>query len=158
MAADYFKMGYSAYVDGSINEVQVRQQHPTFRVGWNSARKIAESKNELVSEVKVQKVSHEGETAYELQYKDLQTVMSFHPWNRLNKRELEPLKTAVVRSVEARKGEITRFGQVIDMVRQYWELILQHGFDEGILTRKDLRQYDFEPKVKKVKTNVPEAN
>lgn len=144
MAVDYYTTGYSAYLSGTMTDQQVKQQHPLFRAGYNAAKKQAEQKTKTIDDVRVQKVDRSEKKEYELQWKDINTVMSFTPWNVLcRKPELDVLRVAIVRSIEKRKSEIKRFGDIVDMVRQYWELMLEHGFKEGVLNRDDLRQYEY---------------
>ena len=144
MAVDYYKMGYTAFLAGDNNDQQVKQQHPLFRAGYNAAKKQAEQKVKTIDSVRVQKVDRTEQKDYELQWKDIMTVMSFHPWNVLGRKpELQPLHTAIARSIDKRKNEIKRYGDIIDMMRQYWELILEHGYSEGVLNADDLRQYNY---------------
>lgn len=147
MAVDYYKMGYSAQLAGGMTPAQVKQQHPLFRAGFNAAAKQAEIRSQTIQEVRVQKVDHKVEVEYDLQWKDIMSVLSFHPWNVLHRKpELNILHTAIARSVDKRKNEIKRYGDIIDMVRQYWELMLEHGYAEGILNVTDLKQYNYVPK------------
>ena len=144
MAVDYYTTGYSAFLSGTMNDQQVKQQHPLFRAGYNAAKKQAEQKTKTISDVRVQKVERAEKKPYELQWKDINTVMSFVPWNILSRKpELEVLRTAIFRSVEKRFAEIKCYGDIIDMVRQYWEALLEHGFKEGILNHDDLRKYNY---------------
>ena len=92
MAVDYYTTGYSAFLSGTMNDQQVKQQHPLFRAGYNAAKKQAEQKTKTISDVRVQKVERAEKKPYEIKWKDINTVMSFVPWNILSRKpELEVL-------------------------------------------------------------------
>ena len=59
MAVDYYTTGYSAFLSGTMNDQQVKQQHPLFRAGYNAAKKQAEQKTKTISDVRVQKERHQ---------------------------------------------------------------------------------------------------
>lgn len=144
---DYMALGRKAFEDG-MTEDQIKTQHPQFRSGWREAKRVHEARTAPISTLRPEKVERpDPDYKYELKWAELTTICKYHPWNVLErKRPLRVLAVAARRVIWDRRDEITSFGQAVQMMRVMWEGILQQGYDEGILDKKDLAQYDFEPK------------
>lgn len=138
-------MGYTSFKEGT-QEQQIKSQPPLFRAGWRAAQVDFNNKNSTGS-VKTYKVHKQEIVPFQLQWNDINTVLSFHYWNILmRKDELQPITSAMKNLIWKNKEKITSYKKLIWVVRTMWEGMLQQGYNEGILTKEDLSQYNFKPK------------
>lgn len=156
---DLYQMGYASFKDG-MQEHQIKSQPPLFRAGWRAAEVDFRNRNSGATSVKNARVQKQEKVPFELKWNDINSVLNYHYWNILmRKEELSVLTTAMKNVIWKNKDKITSYKKLIDTVRTMWEGILQLGWDEGILNKDDLAQYNFVPKnkTKQKETTTNEA-
>ncbi len=144
---DYMALGRKAFEEG-MTEEQIKTQHPQFRSGWREAKRVHEARTAPISMLRPEKVEKpDPDYKYELKWAELTAISKYHPWNVLERKsKLKVLAVGARRAIWARRDEVTSYGQAVQMMRVIWEGLLQQGFEEGILDKKDLAQYDYTPK------------
>lgn len=145
-----YDAGYNAFVtEGKQSDEFVKQQPYLWRSGYNRAVLDDQQKNAspLLSTT-LYPVNY-NKHVYKPTYND---IMGATRQPRLRKlhdvRELLPVLHSVVSSVEKRADTITSYSQVVSLVNDAFDLVLQYGYDEGVLNSVDLAKYNYEPKKK----------
>lgn len=141
-----YNLGYAEFKDKPNHSADyIKQQHPLWRSGYRKAQQDHAKKNTLVLPTKlydVEKRTH----VYSPTWNDIMAATRRPRFQKLHKDELHPLLLLLVKSIENHKDKITSYAQLRDEVDKAFDIILQAGYDSGILNEKDLLKYDYEPK------------
>lgn len=144
--ADLYKQGYDSFnPEAELQPEYVKQQAYQFRVGYLRAKTDYENaKNTSTIPLTLYPVNRDTKV-FNVTYDDIMTVTKRPRTRKLHKKQLYPVLSLLVSTIEKNMDEYTTYSDMVQMVNKGFDIILQFGYDEGVLTETDLLQYDFVP-------------
>lgn len=143
---DQYKLGYEEFKKNSTHTNEyIKQQHPLWRSGYRKAQQDFSKQNNLVLPNKLYDVQPRNHV-YCPTWNDIMAATRRPRYRKLHSDNMQPLLYLLVREVENKKDVLTSFAKVRTEVDKAFDIILQYGYDHGILDLKDLAQFDYEPK------------
>lgn len=130
-------------MDGSV----LKSQHPLYRRGYRSAQQEASAKLTSGFPTTLSDIpSTEPKKKYNASWDDIVSATKRPRFHRLHSKRLEPILLMMMRAVDAKQEQINSYADVTRMMDKAFDIVLQYGYDEGILTEFDLKQYYYVPK------------
>lgn len=144
-----FNLGREYFQDKNnavLTPEQLKMCHPLFRQGYRSAQEDYMKKNNQNFPTVLFDIPKRSEV-FVPDWNDILAATRRPRFNKLHTvPELAPVLNELIKSVENNKHKIKRYKDVVRLVDEKFDLILQYGYDCGILDEKDLVQYNYTPK------------
>ena len=145
MANDQYKDGLEAFkAKVVLTNEQLKMQHPRFRQGYRSAQEAAMKKNNPTFPTALFDIPKRPEV-FKAEWTDIMAATKRPRFAKLHTDEGRWMLMEIMKAVEKQADKIVRYKDVVNMVDKAFNIILQYGFDEGVLTVTDCEQYDFVP-------------
>lgn len=146
MSVDQYNLGYAEFKSqGELSNEAIKAQHPVWRAGYRAALLDHQKKQNIHIPLELYEVQAKTHV-YTPTWDDIMAASKRYRYRKLHKDHMYPLLSMMVREVEKHKDEIHSYSQVREMFDKAFEIVLQYGYDLGILNKRDLKQYDFIPK------------
>lgn len=141
-----FNEGYQYFKqNGTMDMDLLKQRSPLFRNGYRNAQEEAARKSTGVFPTTLYDIPRRPEN-YQPTWNDIMAATRRPRMQKLQQEHMLPLLNFLVRSVEQNCADCTRYSDVLKKVDTAFDIMLQYGYDEGILDARDLKQYNYEPK------------
>lgn len=141
-----FNEGYQYFKqNGTMDMELLKQRSPLFRNGYRNAQEEAARKSTGVFPTTLYDIPRRPEN-YTPTWNDIMAATRRPRMKKLQQEHMQPLLTFLVRHVEMNCSDCTRYADVLKKVDTAFDIMLQYGYDEGILDERDLKQYDYVPK------------
>lgn len=146
---DQYTLGYTFFQDRRnerLSPEALKQMHPFFRRGYRTAQEDQMKKTNtnfpfVLSNIPVRS------NLFVPDWNDILAATRRPRFAKLhNIPALNPVLNELIKSVENNKHKIRRYADVVRMVDEGFDIILQYGYDCGILDEHDLSKYDYVPK------------
>lgn len=124
-----YDLGFNAFApDNGITPEYVKQQHVLWRAGYNaaSAAYVKTTNDGLPTEIFA--VPYKN-NEYKVQYCDITSVTLLPRYRLLHSRAMKPVLNAVIKAIESRQHLIKSHRDLLNMMRQAFEVLLSNGFD-----------------------------
>lgn len=145
MANDQYKDGLEAFkAKVVLTNEQLKMQHPLFRQGYRSAQEAAMKKNNPTFPTALFDIPKRPEV-FKAEWTDIMAATKRPRFAKLHTDEGRWMLMEIMKAVEKQADKIVRYKDVVNMVDKAFNIILQYGYDEGVLTVSDCEQYDFVP-------------
>ncbi len=145
MANEQYKDGYDAFKNKLVlSPEQLKMQHPIFRQGYRAAQADAMKKNNVTFPTTLFDIPKRPEV-FKADWTDIMAATKRPRFAKLHTDEGKWLLMGIMKAVEKRAHTIVRYRDVVTMVDEAFDIILQYGYDEGVLTVEDCQQYDYTP-------------
>ena len=146
---EQYKQGYD-FFQNKENEVlsneQLKQMHPLFRSGYRSAQEEYLKKTNRNFPLVLSDIPKRADV-FVPSWNDILAATRRPRFNKLhNTPQLAVMLNEIIKSVERNKHKIKRYADVVRMVDEKFDIILQNGYDCGILDEYDLSKYNYKPK------------
>ncbi len=143
---DQYKLGYEEFKTKPNHGMEyIKQQHPLWRSGYRKAQQDFSKQNNLVLPNKLYDVQIR-QHVYSPTWNDIMAATRRPRYKKLHSDVMKPVLYALIKAVEDQKESLTSYALVLREVDKAFDIILQVGFESGILNQKDLAQYDYEAK------------
>ncbi|AQW88624.1 hypothetical protein pEaSNUABM50_00097 [Erwinia phage pEa_SNUABM_50] len=144
---DQYKTGYDFFQKSTelLSPEQLKQMHPLFRRGYRTAQEDLMKKSNKTFPTVLSDIPRRPVT-FVPDVKDILAATRRPRMNKLHLPQMEPILNLLVSSVEREKDKITRYADVVRLVDEKFNIILQYGYDSGVLNEHDLKQYNYDPK------------
>ncbi|SOK58365.1 hypothetical protein [Yersinia phage fHe-Yen9-04] len=144
---DQYKLGYSYFQESTelLSPEQLKQMHPLYRRGYRTAQEDLMKKTHKNFPTVLSDIPRIP-VAFVPEYSDILAATRRPRMNKLHLPQMEPVLNLLITSVEKKKDQIKRYADVVRLVDEGFDVILQYGYNCGILTEYDLSQYNYEPK------------
>lgn len=144
-----YNLGYAFFQDKN-NEVlsneQLKQMHPVFRRGYRTAQEDYMKKTNRNFPTVLADIPKRSEV-FVPDWNDILAATRRPRFAKLHEvPELAPVLNEIIKSVENRKHLIKRYADVVRLVNEQFDLVLQYGYDCGVLDEHDLSKYNYSPK------------
>lgn len=145
--SELYTSGYNAfYTDESLSDEFLKMQPYQFRVGYQRAKQDYESNTDNLSlPLVIQQVNRQKPSA-NISYNDIIQVTKRPYTIALHHPQLRPVLSLLVRSIEDNIDQVPTYMELIRVVERGFNIILQYGYDEGVLDLDDLKQYGYKPR------------
>lgn len=142
-----YRLGYDHFYDSvaPLTSDQLKQAHPLFRRGYRTAQQDYNKRNNKAFPTTLYDIPRRPEV-FVPDWNDIMAATRKPRYARLHLPHMQPVLALIVRSVENNKHKVTRYSDVVQMVSDAFEIVLQYGYDEGVLDARDLKQYNYDPK------------
>lgn len=141
-----YDLGYAEFkVNKEHTPEYTKQMPPLWRAGYRKAQQDHAKMNQVSLPMELWDVQRKT-TVYKPTWNDIMAATRRPRFNKLHQDHMQPLLNMLINAVEKNQDSITSFGQVRVEVDKAFDIILQYGYDTGVLTTKDLKKYDYEPK------------
>lgn len=138
-----FNEGYQYFKqNGAMDMELLKQRSPLFRNGYRNAQEEAARKSTGVFPTTLYDIPRRPEN-YSPTWNDILAATRRPRMQKLHQEHMQPLLHLLVREVEKNCADVTRYADVLKKVDTAFEILLQYGYDEGILDARDLKQYDY---------------
>lgn len=146
-ADQQYRLGYDHFYDAvaPMTSEQLKQAHPLFRRGYRTAQQDYNKRNNKSFPTTLYDIPRRPEV-FVPDWNDILAATRKPRYARLHLPHMAPVLNLIVRSVEKKKHLVTRYSDVVQMVSEAFEIVLQYGYDEGVLDARDLKQYNYDPK------------
>lgn len=148
MTDKLYDAGYSAYIEcGEMTQEFIKSQPYLWRAGYQRAvLDNLNAKNTSSISLTLYEVKDKTKPPYVPTYSDILGATRRPRFEILHRRELNPLLNMLVNSVEKKIDRLHSYREVLNAVDDAFDIILQYGYDNGILDKKDLEKYMYNPK------------
>ncbi|QCW18806.1 hypothetical protein SEPL_298 [Salmonella phage SE_PL] len=141
-----YKEGYQYFKEnGAMDLDLLKQRSPLFRSGYRSAQEEAAKKNNGTFPTTLYDIPRRPEN-FVPTWNDILAATRRPRMRKLHADHMIPLLNLLIREVEKNCADVTRYSDVLKKVDTAFDIMLQYGYDEGILDERDLKQYDYVPK------------
>lgn len=139
--------GYSYFNTNTelLSPEHLKQKHPLFRRGYRTAQEDLQRKNTSRFPSSISEIPKHSEV-FNAEYRDILAATRRPRFQKLHYAHMAPVLDMLIKSVENKKSEIKRYNDVVRLVDQAFDIILQYGYDCGVLDEIDLKQYNYSPK------------
>ena len=145
MSNEQYKLGKEAFkTNQQMSAEQLKMQHTLFRQGYREAAAEAMKKNNVTFPTTLYDIPKRAEV-FKAAWTDILAATKRPRFAKLHTDEGRWLLFGIVKAVEAQSDQITRYKDVVKLVDQAFDLVLQYGYDEGVLTITDCEQYNYTP-------------
>lgn len=146
---DQYTLGYTFFQDKRnepLTPEALKQMHPFFRRGYRTAQEDQMKKNNQNFPFVLSDIPTRGEV-FVPDWNDILAATRRPRFNKLhNIPALAPVLNELIKAVEKNKDKVRRYSDVVRMVDEGFDIILQYGYDSGILDEHDLSKYNYVPK------------
>lgn len=140
------KQGYDYYFTNTALTVeQLKQKSTFFRVGYRAAQADNAKKSNIEFPTSLYDVPRRPER-FDATWNDILAATRKERMRKLHADHMLPVLNTLIKHVENQKSEIFRYSDVVRLVEEGFDKILQIGYDQGILTVHDCKQYNYVPK------------
>lgn len=146
-ADQQYRLGYDHFYSQNtpMTQEQLKQVHPRFRHGYRDAQEEYNKRNNKSFPLSLYDIPRRPEV-FVPDWNDIMAATRKPRYAKLHKPEMQPVLAMIIRSVENNKHKVKRYSDVIQMVSEAFDIVLQYGYDEGVLNLRDLKQYNYTPK------------
>lgn len=144
---DQYNLGYKYFQENSelLSNESLKQMHPLFRRGYRTAQEDLMKKHNKVFPMVLSDIP-QLTTKFVPDTYSILAATRRPRMMKLHNPKMEPVLNLLVKTVEDKQDSIRRYGDVVRMVDEGFDIILQYGYDCGVLNVTDLKQYNYEPK------------
>lgn len=141
------QQGYDYYFSegAKLTPEQLKQQSTFFRLGYRAAMADSAKKSTSPFPTTLYDVPRRPER-FNAGWNDILAATRKERMRKLHADHMAPVLNLLIQHVELQKDEIYRYSDVVRLVEEGFDKILQIGYDEGILTVHDCKQYNYVPK------------
>ena len=144
MATDMYSQGFGQFLKDPISEEQIKSNPPQWRAGYRAAAKAHEARSKVA--MKIEKVDRVDFTVCTVTWSLITSILFNQRFNHLtNDSRLEPITHLIKKSVWENRDNINTYKKLSDAVHTQFDIILQCGYDEGILTTSDCVYHGYAP-------------
>ena len=141
-----FNEGYQYFKqNGTMDMDLLKQRSPLFRNGYRNAQEEAARKSTGVFPTTLYDIPRSTQN-FVPTWNDILAATRRPRMNKLHAEHMLPLLNTLIREVEKNCADVTRYADVVKKVDMAFDIMLQYGYDEGILDERDLKQYNYVPK------------
>lgn len=145
MSNAQYKDGYDAYkAKVVLSAEQLKMQHPLYRQGYRAAQAEAMKKSNVTFPTTLYDIPKRPHI-FKAEWTDIMAATKRPRFAKLHTEQGRWLLIGIMKAVENQSHKITRYKDVIAMVDKAFDLVLQYGYDEGVLTIADCEQYQYTP-------------
>lgn len=146
MSSEQYKLGYD-FFQNKENEIlsneQLKHMHPIFRRGYRTAQSDHLKKTNVIFPTVISDIPRRPEV-FVPDWNDILAATRRPRYNKLHTiPALAPVLNLLIKSVEDNKHKVKRYSDVMRMVDEGFDIILQYGYDSGILDDNDLAKYNY---------------
>jgi hypothetical protein len=145
MSTNHYNLGYEFFQEKK-NEVlsneQLKQMHPLFRRGYRTAQEDFMKRNNRSFPITLANIPTRGET-FVPSWNDILAATRRPRFQKLHAPHMAPVLNMLIKSVEDNSSDIKRYADVVRKVDEGFDIILQYGYDCGILDSNDLSKYNY---------------
>lgn len=146
MSNQQYNEGYQYFKqNGTMDMDLLKQRSPLFRSGYRSAQEEAAKKSTGTFPTTLYDIPRRSAN-FVPTWNDILAATRRPRMNKLHAEHMQPLLNLLIREVEKNCSDVTRYSDVLKKVDTAFNIMLQYGYDEGILDERDLKQYDYSPK------------
>ena len=142
---DQYNLGYKMFQDSSelLSAEQLKTMHPLFRRGYRTAQSDLLKKNNTTFPTVISDIPRRPEV-FVPDWNDILAATRRPRFNKLHTiPALAPVLNELIKAVEKNKHKVKRYSDVLRMVDEGFDIILQYGYDCGILDENDLAKYNY---------------
>lgn len=142
---DQYNLGYKMFQDSSelLSAEQLKTMHPLFRRGYRTAQSDFLKKNNTTFPTVISDIPRRPEV-FVPDWNDILAATRRPRFMKLhNIPALAPVLNELIKAVDNNKHKIKRYSDVLRMVDEGFDIILQYGYDSGILDENDLAKYNY---------------
>lgn len=144
-----YQIGYDFFQDKrneTLSNEQLKQMHPLFRRGYRTAQEDYMKKTNRNFPTVLSDIPKRPEV-FVPDWNDILAATRRPRFSKLhNTPALQPVLNEIIRSVENKKHLVKRYSDVVRLVNEAFDVVLQYGYDCGILDENDLSKYNYVPK------------
>ncbi len=144
-----YNLGYSFFQDKNnevLSQDQLKHMHPLFRRGYRTAQDDYMKKTSRNFPTVLSDIPTRPEV-FVPDWNDILAATRRPRFNKLhNTPALAPVLNEMIKAVENKKHLIKRYSDVVRLVNEAFDIVLQYGYDSGILDEHDLSKYNYAPK------------
>lgn len=141
-----YKEGYDAYVNKQyLTDEELKQKSSLYRNGYRTAMSDMMKKNNTVFPTTLYDIPRRPEV-FVASWTDIMASTRRPRFAKLHVPHMQPVLMKMMKQVESKSSEITRYADVLRLMDEAFDDVLQYGYNEGVLTADDCRQYNYEPK------------
>lgn len=145
MSNAQYKEGSAAFKNKVVfNNEQLKSQHPLFRQGYRAAQAEAMKKNNVTFPTTLYDIPKRP-SVFKAEWTDIMAATKRPRFAKLHTDEGRWLLMEIMKAVENQSHKIVRYKDVVAMVDKAFDLVLQYGYDEGVLTVSDCEKYQYTP-------------
>ncbi|MFS8319760.1 hypothetical protein ACMG5I_02420 [Escherichia coli] len=145
MSNAQYKDGYDAYkAKVVLSAEQLKMQHPLYRQGYRAAQAEAMKKSNVTFPTTLYDIPKRPHI-FKAEWTDIMAATKRPRFAKLHTDQGRWLLIGIMKAVENQSHKISRYKDVIAMVDKAFDLVLQYGYDEGVLTVADCEQYQYTP-------------
>lgn len=146
MSTDQYNEGYQYFKqNGMLSTDLLKQRSPLFRRGYHTAQEEADKKTKGTFPTTLYDIPRRPDS-FTPTWNDILAATRRPRMRKLHMDHMAPLLNLLIREVEKNCDDVQRYSDVVKKVDIAFDIILQYGYDEGILDKRDLKQYDYVPK------------
>lgn len=146
MSTDQYNEGYQYFKqNGMLSTELLKQRSPLFRRGYHTAQEESAKKTTGTFPTTLYDIPRRPEN-FKPTWNDILAATRRPRMNKLHLEHMEPLLFLLIREVEKNCADVTRYADVVSKVDTAFNIMLQYAYDEGILDKRDLQQYNYVPK------------
>lgn len=147
MSQAQYNDGYNAFfaTDGKMALDDLKAQSSFFRKGFRKAQEDSLKS----SSVQIPTVLYDipkRPANFVPTWNDILAATRRERYKKLHQEHMSPVLNILIKAVEDNSADIKRYSDVVRKVDEAFDIILQYGFEEGILNEYDLKQYNYTPK------------
>lgn len=147
MSQVQYNEGYSAFfaTEGKMALDDLKAQSSFFRKGFRKAQEDSLKS----SGVKIPTVLYDipkRPSNFVPTWNDILAATRRERFKKLHQDHMSPVLNMIIKAVEQNSSDVKRYSDVVRKVDEAFDIVLQYGFDEGVLTEHDLKQYNYSPK------------
>ncbi len=145
---NHYNQGYEYFQNKNntpLTPELLKQSHPLFRRGYRTAQEDYVRKNHKSIPMVLADIPKIGES-FDPSWNDILAATRRPRMSKLHAAHMAPMLNMLIKSVENNKHKIKRYSDVVRMVDEGFDIILQYGYDSGILNEVDLGKYNYSPK------------
>lgn len=142
MATDMYSQGFGQYLKEQISENQIKSNPPQWRAGYRAAAKADAARSKVA--LKPEKVDRVDYTKCTISWALISSILHNPRFkNLINDSRLAPFVSLIKRAVWDQRDTISTYKQLNAAVNKQFDIILQWGFDENILTESDCEFHGY---------------
>ena len=146
MATDLYAQGFGQFLNAELPEDQVKGNPPQWRAGYRAAQSAHEARHKIA--IKPEKIDRVDYTKCTINYALVSSILltpRFHFLN--NDPRLYPFVSLIRTTVLDKAESLISYDSVVKEVHLQFDVILQWGYDEDILTVSDCEFHGYTPSV-----------
>lgn len=144
---EQYQTGYAFFTENpNLTSEQLKQVSPLFREGYRTAQSDNLKRSNKSFPLVLSTIPR-CENKFNPTWNDILAATRRPRFAKLhNIPELNVVLNGIIKAVELKSDQIHRYKDVVRLVDEAFDLILQYGYDCGVLNEHDLKKYNYEPK------------